>query len=283
MIEFWQALGDYAFLRNALAAGVLAGLACGGVGALVVTRRITVIAGSLAHTVLGGMGAAYWLNAVHGWTWLTPLHGAAFAAVLAALIIGWTRAHAREREDTIISALWAVGMATGILFLFRTPGYKADLMTYLFGNVVMVDAAGLHLLLLLDAVILAGVVLFHDVLLAVCFDEEHARQRGVNVEAVYTILLVLTALTIVSLVHVVGVVMVIALVTLPVSAVGRFTHRLWQMMLWGGLLAALLTALGLGVGYAADLPAGAITILLAAGAYVLAMGVDAARRRFRRT
>jgi zinc transport system permease protein len=281
MIEFCEALRDHAFLRNALVAGLLAGLACGGVGALVVTRRITVIAGSLAHTVLGGMGAAYWLNTVHGWTWLQPLHGATFAAVLAALIIGWARAHAREREDTVISALWAVGMAVGILFLFKTPGYKADLMTYLFGNVVMVDASGLRLLLLLDALILGGVVLFHDVLLAVCFDEEHARLRGVNVEAVYTLLLVLTALTIVSLVHVVGVVMVIALVTLPVSAVGRFTRRLWQMMLWGGVLAALLTAAGLGFSYVADLPTGAVTILFAAGVYALAVVLDALRRRVR--
>ena len=127
MSEFLQAVADHAFLRHALLAGVLAAVAGGVVGAYVVTRRITVIAGSLAHTVLGGMGAAYWLRETRGVDWIEPLHGAVIAALVAAVIITLVRTHWREREDTVISALWAVGMATGVLFLSATPGYKSDL------------------------------------------------------------------------------------------------------------------------------------------------------------
>ena len=127
MGEFIQALGAHAFLRQALAAGLLSSVACGVVGTYVVTRRITIIAGSLAHTVVGGMGAAYWLRATRGWEWLHPLYGAVAAAVLGAVLIGVVRNRGRGREDTVISALWAVGMATGVMFLFQTPGYKADL------------------------------------------------------------------------------------------------------------------------------------------------------------
>ncbi len=278
-MDFWTALTQYAFLRNALLAGILASLACGVVGSYVVSRRITVIAGSLAHSVLGGMGAAFYLRVVHGWSWLHPMHGAVVAALLAALIIGWMRAHSREREDTIISALWAVGMAGGILFLFRTPGYKADLMTYLFGNIVMVDVPTLHLVVALDLLILGVVLLFYNPLLAVCFDEEFARLRGVNVSFFYTLLLCLTALTIVTLIYVVGVVLVIALVTLPVAVAGRFTRKLWQMMLLAALLSALLTIAGLGVSYGSDLPTGATTILLAAAVYVVAQLWAAWRER----
>jgi len=278
-VDFWTALTQYAFLRNALLAGILASLACGVVGSYVVSRRITVIAGSLAHSVLGGMGAAFYLRVVHGWSWLHPMHGAVVAALLAALIIGWMRAHSREREDTIISALWAVGMAGGILFLFRTPGYKADLMTYLFGNIVMVDVPTLHLVVALDLLILGVVLLFYNPLLAVCFDEEFARLRGVNVSFFYTLLLCLTALTIVTLIYVVGVVLVIALVTLPVAVAGRFTRKLWQMMLLAALLSALLTIAGLGVSYGSDLPTGATTILLAAAVYVVAQLWAAWRER----
>lgn len=278
-MDFWTALSQYGFLRNALLAGILASLACGVVGSYVVSRRITVIAGSLAHSVLGGMGAAFYLRVVHGWSWLHPMHGAVAAALLAALIISWMRTHSKEREDTVISALWAVGMAGGILFLFRTPGYKADLMTYLFGNIVMVDVPTLHLVVALDLLILGVVLLFYNPLLAVCFDEEFARLRGVNVSFFYTLLLCLTALTIVTLIYVVGIVLVIALITLPVAVAGRFTRKLWQMMLLAALLSALLTTAGLGVSYGSDLPAGATTILLAAAVYILVQFWAAWRER----
>lgn len=281
MSEFLQAVADHAFLRHALLAGVLAAVAGGVVGAYVVTRRITVIAGSLAHTVLGGMGAAYWLRETRGVDWIEPLHGAVIAALVAAVIITLVRTHWREREDTVISALWAVGMATGVLFLSATPGYKSDLTAYLFGNLALVGADELRLLASLDAIVLLGVVVWYRPLLAICWDEEFARLRGVNVAGATLLLLVLTALTVVTLIHVVGVVMAIALVTLPVSAAGVFARRLWQMMILAALLSTGLVVSGLALSYEADLPAGATTILLAAAVYGLVQLGAALRRRRR--
>lgn len=278
MSAFLDALAQHAFLRQALVAGLLASIAGGVVGTYVVTRRITVIAGSLAHTVLGGMGAAYWLREAQGVTWLHPLHGAVVSALLGALLIGWVRARGREREDTVISALWAVGMAVGVLFLFQTPGYKADLTTYLFGNLVMVDPQALKLLLVLDVLIVGLVVLFYNPLLAVCFDEEFAKLRGVRVGWLYTLMLCLVALTIVTLVYVVGIVMVIALVTLPASIAGRFVRRLWPTMAVAALLACGFTTVGLGVSYGADLPAGATIVLLAGMVYAGVQVVGGLRR-----
>jgi len=268
--EFLHAVAEYPFLRYALLAGLLASVACGTVGSFVVTRRITAIAGSLAHVALGGIGAAYYLRTARDWAWLDPLYGAVAAALLGAVIIGAVRARGTDREDTVISALWAVGMAIGVLFLFHTPGYKADLMSYLFGNIILTNPETLRLLLILDAVILVTITMFYHQMLAVCFDEEFAALRGVDVPLTYTFLLVLTALTIVTLIYVVGVVMVIALLTLPVAVAGLFAKRLWQMMVLAALLSALLTTSGLWVGYQLDLPVGATTILLAALVYVVA-------------
>ncbi len=278
MIEFFRALTEFEFLRHALLAGVLASVASGIVGTYVVTRRITVIAGSLAHSVLGGMGVAYWAAAVHGIDWLQPLHGALAAAVVAAFVIGTVRLRGAEREDTAISALWALGMATGILFLAQTPGYKADLMTYLFGNVVLVDAAELRLLLIVDVLVVAVAALFHQPLLAICFDEEFARARGLRVGVFYYLLLLLVALTVVTLVYVVGIVLVIALLTLPVAIAGRFARKLWQMMAVAAVLSAVITTAGLAVSYAPDLPVGATTILLAGVLYLIVTALGLRRR-----
>jgi zinc transport system permease protein len=277
-----EALSTHAFMRDAVLAGLLASVACGVVGTYVVTRRITLIAGSLAHSVLGGMGAAYYLRAVHDWGWLHPLHGALVAALLAALIISLVRTYGREREDTVISALWAIGMALGIMFIVRTPGYGTDLMTYLFGNIVMADERAIRLLVVLDLVVVGAGLLFYNQLLAVCFDEEFARVRAVRVEVVYTLLLCLAALTIVTLIYVVGIVMVIALLTLPVAIAGKFSRQLWQMMILAALLSAFFTTGGLALSYGPDLPAGATTILLAGGVYLAVnLGAPLVRRTLR--
>jgi len=269
MLEFFHAALDHAFVRQALLAGLLSSVACGIIGTYVVTRRITLIAGSLAHTILGGMGAAYYLRVRFDWAWLHPLHGALVAALIAALIISFVRLYGKEREDTIISALWAIGMAIGIMFIFRTPGYKTDVMTYLFGNIMMADHRAIAMLITLDMVILVTTFLFYHQLQAVCFDEEFAKLRGINVPFFYTLLLCLTAMTIVTLIYVVGIVMVIALLTLPVAIAGRFSKRLWGTMLVAAILSAVFTTGGLAVSYSPDLPPGATTILLAGSVYVV--------------
>ncbi len=280
MLEFFQAVREFSFLQVALLAGVLASVACGVVGSYVVVRRISFVAGGIAHCVLGGMGAARYLAVVHGWEmyepfrgWqpLHPLYGAITAALLAAVIIGLVSMRGGQREDTVIGALWAIGMATGVLFIARTPGYQEELMSYLFGNILMVAQQDLWLLALLDIVIVGVGLLFYNQLQAVCFDEEFARLRGLRVELYYILLLCLTALTVVLLISVVGIVMVIALLTLPVAVAGYFCRTLWQLMLVSSLLSMVFTSAGLALSYGPDLPAGATTIVLAGAVYVLVL------------
>ncbi len=276
MSEFFGALMQYNFLQLALITGLLASVACGIVGTYVVVRRITYIAGGISHCVLGGMGAARYLQVVHGFAWAHPMYGALVAALAAAIIIGLVSLRAKEREDTVIGALWAVGMAAGVLFISKTPGYGEDLMGYLFGNILMVSSHDIKLLIGLDAAVVAAGLLFFKQLQAVCFDEEFARLRGLNVEFYYLLLLCLTAATVVLLITVVGIIMVIALLTLPVAIAGFFARRLWQMMMLAIAISMVFTALGLGLSYGPDLPAGSTIVILAGAAYlatVIALGV----------
>jgi zinc transport system permease protein len=267
--EFLDAAAHYAFVQYALLAGVLAGVACGIVGTYVVVRRITYLAGGISHCVLGGIGAALYFQRVHGWLWLTPLVGAIIAALAAAMIIGLVSLRAKQREDTVIGALWAVGMAVGVLFIARTPGYSQDLMSYLFGNILMVSPGDLWLMAALDALVVVLGLVFYNQFLAVCFDEEFARVRGMRVEFYYLLLLGLTALTVVLLVTVVGIILVIALLTLPVAVAGHFARRLWQMMALATVFSILFTTAGLAISYKPDLPAGATIIVLAGAVYLV--------------
>jgi len=268
MLQFVFDLREYAFLQHALLAGLLGGIACGVVGSYVVTRRISYLAGGIAHCVLGGIGASRYFQEVHGWQRFEPLYGALGAALVAAVVIGVVSLRAKEREDTVISALWALGMAAGIIFITRTPGYNEDLVSYLFGNILLVGAEDLWLLVILDLLVLGVALTFYHKFLAVCFDEEFAGLRGVPVEFFYLVLLCLVALTVVLLISVVGLVLVIALLSLPAAMAGRFTRTLGGMMVGAIFLSIFFTTGGLALSYGSDLPAGATTIILAAVAYL---------------
>jgi zinc transport system permease protein len=267
MSSFLTDLLELPFLFNAVLAGVLCSIAGGIVGTFVVLRRITYIAAAIAHCILGGLGAARYLSVVYGLDWLRPIYGAILTAVLSALIIGIISLKAKEREDTVISALWAVGMAAGVLFIFKTPGYGEDLMSYLFGNILMVSSQDLWLIGILDIILLAITTIFYRQIIAVCFDEEFARTRGLSVEFYYLLVLCMTALTVVLMVSAVGIIMVIAMLTLPVAIGCKFFNRVSKIMLSATALGIIFNVFGLMASYEPNLPSGSLTIIIAGLTY----------------
>lgn len=269
---FFEHLLKHSFLQYAIIGGLLASVACGVVGSFVVVRRTTYVAGAIAHCVLGGMGAARYLQRVHGIEWLSPLLGATLAALVAALIIAAVTISGRQREDTVLSAIWAIGMAAGISFITATPGYYEDLMSYLFGNILMIGSSDLWQMALLDAVIVVLMLLFYDKFLVISFQPELARLRGIRVGLYQTMLLVMISLTVVLLTQVVGLVMVIALLTLPAATALIFARRLWSAMLIAAALCFLFTFSGIAISYGPELPAGATVIEVAGAVYLLSAG-----------
>ncbi|MCP4643919.1 MAG: metal ABC transporter permease [bacterium] len=281
MGEFFSALlnPDLAFLRYTLVVGLLASASFGIVGTYVVARRLTYIAAAISHCVLGGIGPALYLKHACGVTWMEPMYGAVAAALLSALVIGLVSLYAREREDTVIGAVWAVGMAIGLLFIARTPGY-IDPMSYLFGDILLVSRRDVWLILMLDAVVVGLGLFFFNKFVAVCFDEEYAELRGIRVQVYHLFLLCLTALTVVLLVTVVGIVMVIALLTLPAATAGQFSRRIWQMMLLSVLFCMAFTGGGIALSYGPGLPTGPTIIMVGGVTYLVAL---LAKRLLRRT
>ena len=274
MESFFQALMVHTFMKNALLGGVLASIGCGIMGSYVVTKRIGYLAGGISHSALGGIGVALFFG-------ISPVAGAIGAAVTAALLIGWITLRWNQQEDTLIGAIWAAGMAIGIIFISQTPGYNVNMMSYLFGNILMVPEGELLAMVVMDLLLLITTLLFFRLFLAVTFDEEFARLRGVPVIPVYLLLLCMVAITVVLLIQVVGLILVIALLTLPAAIASQYVHSLGRMMLLASGLVVLFTASGLALAYEADLPAGATIILTAAVCYLVSTLSMGLRRRHR--
>lgn len=287
MLEFISALGDpdIAFLRYALIAGLLASISFGIIGTYVVAQRITYIAGAIAHCVLGGIGAGLFLHHAVGLKWASPTGGALVAALIAALTVGIVSIQARQREDTVIGALWVAGMSIGLLFLARTPGYF-DPMSYLFGNILLIGKKDLFLIAALDVVVVGIGILFYNKFIALCFDKDFAKTRGIKTDFYYLLLLCLTALSVFLLMRLVGLVLVIAMLTIPVAVAGYFGRRLWTVMIIAVLLCMTFITSGLFLSYTNDLPSGAMIVMVAAGIYFIVLlarnGTPLLLRLFRR-
>lgn len=271
MSEFIQALATNPILLASLFAALLASISSGIIGSYIVVKRIVFIAGSIAHSVLSGIGFSLWLERVQGVTWISPLGGAIFAAILSALLVGWIHLYYREREDSVIAALWSIGMSVGVLFIAQTPGSNVELSNYLVGNILWVTPHDLIVLALLDVVIILVVLKYHKKFLILCFDENQARLQGVNVSALYLLLLVLTSITIVLLIQVVGVILVMTILTLPAAIAGLLTFRMSRMMALACLLSALFCLLGNAIAFELDWPIGATIALLSGVAYAFSL------------
>ena len=268
---------ENAFLQMALWAGLLASISSGVIGSYVVVRRISFIAGSIAHSVLAGLGFSLWANRILGWEWLHPMMGAFAAAIGSALLLGYVQLRYKQREDALIAAIWSTGMAIGVIFIALTPGSTGELMNFLFGNILWVTAADLWSLLALDVLVLSIVGYYYHSFLALCFDEEQAQLQKVKVQRLYLLLLCLVAISIVLLIQIIGTILVLALLTIPATIAALFTTRLWTMMLLSCGFGALFNLLGLEISYQLNWPPGATIALLAALSYLVTLVIKRKR------
>lgn len=258
MLELLQ----YSFFSNALLIGVLSGIACGIIGSFIVIKKISFISGSIAHASFGGIGLAYFFG-------FNPVLGAVLFSILSALGIGFINKKNKIQEDASIGAIWAVGMAIGLIFIYFTPGYAADLMTYLFGNILLSTTQDLWYILILDIFIIISVFYLFKWLVAVIFDEEFATVTNIPVFSLYLFLLVLIALSVVILIRSVGVILVIALLTLPASSAQLLSKRFKHIIVWAILLAVFENLAGIILSYYLNIPSGPVIILLAAVVYLI--------------
>lgn len=259
------------FILMALFASLLASFASGTMGAFVVVKRIVFIAGSISHSILAGTSFCLWLQKTQNIGWISPTHGAFAAAIGSALLLGWIHLKYRQREDAVIAAIWSTGMAIGIIFLSVTPGNSAQMMNFLFGNILWITKQDLLFLGALNCLIIFVVALNYRKFLALCFDEEQALLRGIPVKKLYMLLLSIIAITIVLLVQIIGTILVIALLTIPATFAGLFTRTLPSMMIGATILCALFSFGGLCTSYVLNWPAGATIALFSAVCYLLAL------------
>ncbi len=258
-----EAIFKYTFLQNAFLAALFASVVCGIVGTIIVEKKLVSFSGGIAHVSFGGIGLGYFLG-------IEPIFGGIGFAVLAALGVAQIRKRSNTNEDTLISMLWAAGMALGILFIALTPGYPPEMTSYLFGDILTVNSVYLKVIMILGLVTLLIVFSLYNYWKIYLFDEEYARIMGIRTGGLEFVLFLMVSVSIVILIKVVGIILSIAMLTAPPAIVKLFTNRLSRVMIGASLLGVLFNMAGLALSYRMNIPSGATIILLAVSSYLLA-------------
>lgn len=259
-MEFFEDILTYPFLRNAVIAAVLAGVACGIAGTYIVTRRLVFLSGGITHSSFGGIGLAYYLG-------MNPIVGAAVFAVLSAVSIEYIGVRGRVREDSAIGILWSLGMAIGIIFVFLTPGYAPNLMSFLFGNILLVTVENIIWLGVFDLLLVALLGLMYRVVIYTALDREYAATQRINVRVVNLIMLTVVSLSIVLNIKVVGIVLLVSLLTLPAVTANMLTGSYKRITMLATGMAIMATLMGLYVSYIINVPAGASSVVILAAVF----------------
>ena len=280
---FLQDFIEFDYLKRSLLAILLASIASGIVGGYVVARRQSYLIGAVSHSLLGGIGLARYLQIAHGLSWFSTILGALFAAILSAVAISTLTLKNRMRQDTVLSAIWTLGVAVGVSFIAITPGYSEDLTSYLFGSILLVSQADIAVMAVMTIAIVITVLLFRNRFLTLCFNEETLALRGVSAAWTSFVLHLLIALTVVLLAQVVGIVLVLVLLVIPAATAAQFAKRISQVMLWGAIFCLLTCTGGLVASYEADWPVGATIVELAVAAYLVCAAIVAIRDKTRKT
>ncbi|MCD6296691.1 MAG: metal ABC transporter permease [Deltaproteobacteria bacterium] len=246
---------QFEFMRNALLAGLLASIACGVIGTFVVVNRIVFISGGIAHAAYCGIVLAFFFG-------FSPTIGILGFSLLVSVVMAAVSLKTRHRADTIIGVLWAMGMALGVVLVDLTPGYNVDLMSYLFGSILTVPTSDLWLMLILNGLVVLTVGYFYHDLVALSYDDEFARVRGVPVKVLYFLLMAMIALSVVMIIQVVGLILVIALLTIPPYIAEKVSRSLLSMMFYSVLLNIFFTCVGLLLSYSLNITSGASIIMV---------------------
>lgn len=260
-MEIFQLL-EYAFFRNAFSAAFLMAVSCGIIGTYIVARRMVFISGGITHASFGGVGISYFF----GWP---PMAGAAVFALIAALTTESLTRKKIIRNDSLIAVMWSLGMAIGIIFIYLTPGYAPNLMSFLFGSIITVTNTDLLMMLILTIVVVLFFILFYRIILFVSFDEQFARTRGIPVMLVNYLLIILVALTIVLSIRVAGIILVLSLLTIPQNTANLFTSNFGRILIWSVILGFIGSFAGLLASHYMNIPSGATIIFSLVIIYIL--------------
>jgi len=251
-------------INNSIYASILLSIVIAIIGSLIVINKTTAITGSIAHGSFGGIGIGLYLGSNIILT--TSIFTIILAIILALITIRFP-----NRQDSLIGVIWAIGMSIGIIFLNLTPGYQSDAISYLFGNILLIEKSDLYFMLVVDILLLISIIFLYHRFLAMSYDKEFLTLRNINANLLYTYFLILTSLSIVMSVRAIGIILILALFTIPPLIAEKWTKKFFSMMILSGILGFIFMTSGILISYYFDISPTPSIVLIASIGLILSL------------
>jgi zinc transport system permease protein len=262
---------DYDFMRRALLAAAMVGLAAPVVGVFLVQRGLSLVGDGLGHVALAGVAAGLLTGAAPVWTALV-------AAAAAAVVLELVRWRGRTSGDVALAVIFYGGIASGVVLISQAPsGSPANLSNYLFGAITTTSEQDVRTFAVLAAVLVVAALLLRPWLFAVSNDEEYARAVGLPALALNTALAVMTAVTVVLSMRTVGLLLISALMVVPTATAQRVSRSFAATLLTACGVGLVCSVAGVTTSYYADTPSGGTIVLLALAVFLAVVASGALR------
>lgn len=262
MIESTIALLTLPFVQRAIIAGCIIGIAAAFLGVFITLRNMSFYADTISHTALAGIALGALFN-------ITPF----IAAVIFCVALGIMTVYLKNRSavalDTVIGVMFAGGVALGVAILSRLQGYRAELFTFLFGDILAVTWDDIWLATLLSVAIVIFLLYTSKRLLLSTFASDLTYVRGIAVQRLEYAFFIVTSLTIALSIKVIGIILMTGLLIIPAAIAKNLAQSFKQTVGYAMIASVIATVSGMIVSFYSDLPSGPSIILVGTIGFIL--------------
>ncbi len=255
---------QYSFMIRALIAGLLVALSVPLLGSFLVARRYSLIADSLAHVSLAGIGAGLLLG-------FSPITFAIPVTIAGSLLLEYLRQNKRISGETSLAILMSGGLAVAVVLANLAKGTRTDFSSYLFGSITTTSKSDIIVLAVATVLVITVIAMNYRALLHIAFDEDSARIAGHKVSALNYLLAAMTALIVVLSLRIVGGLLISALLVIPVITAGRLAKSFATTILFAIFIAIVAVVVGLSLAFYVGIAAGGAIVLSALSIFVLSL------------
>lgn len=252
-------------------AAILGATASGLIAPYIVVKKLNMLTGTLAHALVAPIGLSLWLSYKFPGFPLSPTTFLIATSIGFSLFISHAHLHRRQQKDALMSLLWSSGMATGLVFLAKTPGSNVDFNDFLLGSLIWLDSKQMLLLIMINVVTITCILLFYKQFLLICLDEEQAIIAKVPYKRLYTLLLLLISLVIVVLMQTIGLLLSMTLLTMPALIARCYSKNFMELQIYSCITSICMCLLGIMTAALFDLPIAPASALVGTGAYGLSL------------
>ncbi len=264
----------YEFMRQALLAGLLGGIACSVVGVLVINMQLSFVGVSIAYAAFAGSVIAFFAG-------VDPLIGALIFGLAAAAAIGPLTDRGEFNPDTALGVIFAMMQGIAFLFMGMISGPKTQALSLMWGNALTIGRLDMQAIVITFILVAGIVTIFFKEVQAIIFNREVALAVGLPASWIYYGLLFLTGATVAANLQPIGGLLVSTLVITPAAAAYQLTYDLKKLFLLAAVFGVFSCWLGMIITFFFDLPSGAVVVLISCLIFLVA-NVFSPKRRVKR-